>query len=170
MTRIDYLKDKNGEQVMPYTHERAVKDDNGTTLETKLQDRYTKTEVHNLITTPNQGYVTVPTFASLPAQGSADTIYRVSSYDGAQSQVNNTKYSEYAWNGTGYTFLCVKSQVGEAYDISAAHSNTTYASLAAALGTNGENVPVELRHGGMKISFVHSYDNKYVHFIPIKVL
>lgn len=51
-----------------------------------------------------------------------------------------------------------------AYDISAAHNNATYADLAAALGTNGANVPAAVRKGGMSIKFICSSDNKYVRY------
>ena len=44
------------------------------------------------------------------------------------------------------------------YDISANHSGATYADLSAALGTNGANVPVAVRKGGMSIKFVQSSD------------
>ena len=50
------------------------------------------------------------------------------------------------------------------YDITARHSGTKYADLAAALGTDGANVPVGVRKGGMSIKFVQSSDNKYVQF------
>ena len=50
------------------------------------------------------------------------------------------------------------------YDISARHNGTKYADLAAALGTNGANVPPTLRKGGMSVKFVQSSDNKYVQF------
>ena len=54
------------------------------------------------------------------------------------------------------------------YDISKAHASggvlATYADLSAALGTNGANVPVERRQGGMTVKFVLSSDNKYVQF------
>ena len=128
------------------------------------QEIYSKTEVNGLITTPNQQYVTVPTFAFLPATGSVDTIYRVSNYNGSTDQVDATMYSEYAWNGSFYTFLCVKSQVGEVFDITAYNSNTKYADLSAALGTNGVNIPESLRRGGMSVKFVQNSDNKYVQF------
>lgn len=126
------------------------------------QEIYSKTEVNNLITTPNQQYVTVATYASLPGTGSADTIYRVSNYNGSTSHVDATMYSEYAWNGTDYEFLCVKSQIGEVFDITAYNSNTKYADLAAALGTNGANVPEGVRKGGMSVKYVSNSDNKYV--------
>jgi len=132
-------------------------------------ETYTKTEVNSLITTPNQGYVTVIATAQttaatdvLPATGSADTIYRVSSWDGTQYTV--TSYSEYAWDGTQYQFLDKKSQLDEVFDITVYNSNTKYANLTAALGTNGANVPQELRRGGMSVKFVQSSDNKYVEF------
>lgn len=126
------------------------------------QEIYSKTEVNRLITTPNQQYVTVATYASLPATGSADTVYRVSNYNGSTNQVDATMYSEYAWNGSDYTFLCVKSQVGEVFDITAYNSNTKYADLAAALGANGANVPEGVRKGGMSVKYVSNSDNKYI--------
>ena len=128
-----YIQDKEGVQILPITHISAVRDDAGNTLDSILSNNeqallnesnrakaaendrytksetYTKTEVHNLITTPNQEYVTVSTYESLPASGSEDTIYRVSNYNGSTSQVDETSYSEYAWNGSNYVFLCVKS-------------------------------------------------------------
>ena len=127
-----------------------------------ITDAYNKTEVNNMITTPNQNYVTVATYASLPASGSTDTIYRVSSYDGANNQADDTVYSEYAWNGTQYVFLDVKSQIDEVFDITVYNSNTKYADLAAALGTNGANIPQSLRRGGMSVKYVQSSDNKYI--------
>lgn len=53
---------------------------------------------------------------------------------------------------------------GFVYDISAAHNNTKYADLSAALGTNGGNIPQEYRKGGMSVKFVQSSDNKYVQY------
>lgn len=128
------------------------------------QEIYSKTEVNGLVDTPHQNYETVDAFANLPATGSKDTIYRVANYDGSLSQVDDTKYSEYAWDGTQYVFLCVKSQIGEVFDISAYNNNTKYADLAAALGSNGANVPSTLRHGGMTVKFVQSSDSKYVQY------
>lgn len=133
-----------------------------------INDAYTKTEVNGLVSTPHQNYVTVPTYASLPATGSADTIYRVSNYNGSTSQVDASVYSEYAWNGSGYTFLRVVSQIGEVFDITVYNSNTKYADLAAALGTNGANVPSSIRRGGMSVKFVQSSDNKYVQYRLMK--
>ena len=57
-------------------------------------ETYTKEEVNNLITTPNQEYVSVTATDQttavtyvLPAIGLADTIYRVGSWDGSQYDV-----------------------------------------------------------------------------------
>lgn len=47
----------------------------------------------------------------------------------------------------------------EIFDISAYNNNTKYANLAAALGTNGVNVPESFRKGGMSVKFVQSSDN-----------
>lgn len=125
-------------------------------------ETYTKTEVNGLVDTPHQEYVTVDAYANLPATGSKDTIYRVSNYNGSTSQVDASVYSEYAWDGTQYIFLCVKSQIGEVFDISVYNNNAKYSDLAAALGTDGEHVPQSLRKGGMSVKFVQSSDNKYV--------
>ena len=127
-------------------------------------ETYTKTEVNGLVDTPHQEYVTVDAFANLPATGSKDTIYRVSNYNGSTSQVDASVYSEYAWDGSQYIFLCVKSQIGEVFDISVYNNNAKYADLAAALGTNGANIPQSLQKGGMSVKFVQSSDNKYVQY------
>jgi hypothetical protein len=54
------------------------------------------------------------------------------------------------------------------FDISAYHATggvlAEYADLTAALGTNGANIPDDLRKGGMSIKFVQSSDNKYVQY------
>ena len=133
---------------------------------------YTKTEVNGLVSTPHQNYVTVATYADLPATGSADTIYRVSNWDGSANSgagaVDITVYSEYAWddasNPNKYVFLCVKSQIGEVFDISVYNNNAKYDTLADALGTNGEHVPQSIRRGGMSVKYVQNSDNKYIQY------
>lgn len=141
-------------------------------------ETYTKTEVNGLVDTPHQNYVTVQATSQttaatdvLPASGqAADTIYRVSNWDGSSNNgagsFDVTKYSEYAWddasNPNKYVFLCVKTAIGEVFDISVYNNNAKYADLKAALGTNGANVPDEIRRGGMSVKFVQSSDNRYV--------
>lgn len=49
------------------------------------------------------------------------------------------------------------------FDISA-YNGTSYADLSAALGTDGANIPQNLRKGGMSVKFVQSSDNKYVQY------
>ena len=112
-------------------------------------ETYNKTELNNMITTPNQEYVSVIATAQttavtelLPAIGAADITYRVGNWDG--TQYNDSVYSEYAWNSSAYIKLSTKSQVGEVYDISANHADTKYSDLAAALGANGANIPQSL--------------------------
>lgn len=123
------------------------------------------------ITTPDVSYVSVDNYASLPATGEVDTIYRVAGYDGTNSQVDASKYSIYAWdaglNGGagGYRLLAVRSAIDEVFDISAYNLSgdplapTTYADLAAAIA--GTNVPVGVRKGGMSVKFIRTSDNKY---------
>lgn len=120
-----------------------------------LADRYTKAETYSkeqldaLITTPDVNYVTVATFADLPQTGEGNTVYRVSSYDG--TQVDASKYTLYAWNGTSYQLLAVRSAVGEVFDVSEYNSGATYETLAAALAA----VPAGVQRGGMSIKFIH---------------
>ena len=119
-----------------------------------LADRYTKAETYSkeqldsLITTPDVNYVTVATFADLPQTGEANTIYRVSSYDGIQ--VDASKYALYAWNGTAYQLLAVRSAVGEVFDVSEYNSGATYETISAALAA----VPASVQRGGMSIKFI----------------
>lgn len=136
-------------------------------------ETYTKSEVNGMITTPDQEYVTVTATDQttsvtdvLPATGEPDTVYRVGNWDG--NQYDATAYSEYAWNESTsqYIHLSTKPQIGEVFDISAYHATggtlATYDDLAAALGTNGANIPESIRKGGMSVKFVQNSDNKYV--------
>ena len=52
---------------------------------------------------------------------------------------------------------------GVVYDISKA-TGQTYETFADALGTDGNNVPPEVREGGMSIRYVKTSDNKYVQY------
>ena len=67
-----------------------------------ISDVYTKSQINNLVTTPNQQYVTVNSYQDLPQPGSTDTIYRVSGG-------NAVGYSEYGWDGTEYIKLSDKN-------------------------------------------------------------
>lgn len=146
-------------------------------VDTALADRYTKEETYsksqldNLITTPDVQYVSVTATAQttavtdvLPATGAADTVYRVGSWDG--SAFDAGKYSEYAWNGTAYQLLAVRSgSINGVFDISVYKASggtpTQYADLAAALGSSGANVPENVRAGGMQVRFINSSTGKY---------
>ena len=148
--------------------------------------------LRNLIS-PDTKYVTAVATAQttsvtqvLPATGSTDTVYRVGKWDG--TQYDATVYSEYAWFGSQYKLLATKEYgidttptagsenlitsgavaASIVYDISAAHSGAAYADLAAALGTNGSNVPDTVRKGGMSVKFVCTYDNKYMQYRLMK--
>lgn len=77
-------------------------------------ETYNKTELDNMITTPDVQYVTVTATAQttsvtdvLPATGAANTVYRVGSWDGTQYDANS--YAEYSWNGTAYVLMDVKN-------------------------------------------------------------
>lgn len=162
----------------------AKQSDINTQNDAALSDRYTKAETYSkeqldaLITTPDVEYVNVvATNATtsvtdvLPATGEANTIYRVGNWNG--TQYDPIMYALLAWDGTTYVCLAVRSFVGEVYDISVNHPDgqgnpTPYADLTAALGTDGANIPADIRRGGMSVKFVQgtvqSIDNKYVQF------
>lgn len=46
--------------------------------------------------------------------------------------------------------------VGDVYDISANHNNARYANLASAIGVNGDNIPDDVRKGGMSIKYINT--------------
>ena len=108
----------------------------------------------------------IPTLINASGEGEqADTLYRVGFWDGSVYVAD--KYTEYAWNGTAYVILDVKSSIGEVFDISLYKAVggvlATFADLSAALD-GGNNVPAGVRQGGMSIKFVQSSDNKYVQY------
>lgn len=119
---------------------------------------------------------------TLPQTGEANKIYRL---------VGTTSYSDYMYNTDDLTTPILMATYNNAieneptpgsnnlvksggvaaaivFDISAYHATgstlATYADLTSALGTNGANVPSEVRKGGMSIKFVQTSDNKYVQY------
>lgn len=143
-----------------------------TEFESAINNRYTKEESYNkeeiahLISPQNSNYKVYNTYEDLVSETTHinGTIYRVSKYDGIQNQVNITKYSEYAWDGTQYILLSVKTQIDEVFDISKYNNETTYLNLTAALGVKGANIPEGIRKGGMSIKFIQTDNNKYVQY------
>ena len=91
---------------------------------------------------------------SLPASGEANTIYRVAGTD---------SYTDYMWDGTDFIPMATYSNTsGDGiYDVSEEHSGATYENLVAALGTNGANIPVSIRKGGMSIKFIQNTPATY---------
>lgn len=134
-------------------------------------ETYSKEQLDSLITTPDVEYVTVTAVSTttdvatlLPNPGAADTVYRVGNWDG--TQYDPTVYSLYAWNGSAYVLLAVRTSIGEVYDISVNHPDgqgnpAVYTDLANALGANGINVPADIRHGGMSVKFIKAIPAKY---------
>jgi len=161
-------------------HANQVKDD----LQNKKQSQINEEVGEELVLHTNrlnaltgQNYVTVvatqsttvadiPTLINASGEGEqADTLYRVGFWDGSAYVAD--KYTEYAWNGTAYVILDVKSSISEVFDISLYKAVggvlATFADLSAALD-GGNNVPAGVRQGGMSIKFVQSSDNKYVQY------
>lgn len=74
----------------------------------------------------------------------------------------------FMYNGS-YTYSVLQSD--GVFDISVYRATgvtpAQYADLAAALGTNGVNVPEDIRKGGMSVKFIQSTDNNYVQYMCI---
>ena len=94
-------------------------------------------------------------------------------YNGKAANASNTwdndETVEVYYDGTNYQAHNVAGGSGDGvFDISKYNATggtlATYADLAAALGTNGANVPEQYRSGGMSVKFVRSSDNKYVQY------
>lgn len=139
---------------------------------------YNKSELNNMITTPDQQYVTLIAQSGDTLEdifdgitGEADTTYRVGNWDGTANSgaggYDITLYSEYAYDGTNFVHLSNKTQIGEVFDISAYKATggtlATFDDLEDALDS-GNNVPVGIRKGGMSVKFVQNTDNKYVQY------
>jgi len=133
MGNIWRLKDKNRVDVYPLTHEKAVRDSDGTTLDTKLAnfvtvtvddlvnyyvkaDTYTKTEVQNLIAAIKQfSYLVVNT---LPT-ASASTMGKIYLVPAASAGTGNTKdefitiesSGSYSWEQIGSTAVDLSGYV-----------------------------------------------------------
>lgn len=91
---------------------KTQQDINGDTY--RKDETYSKEQLNNMITTPEQKYENYTaedgdTFSDLglPAEGEADTTYRVGSWDG--TEYDASKFSEYSWDGTQYILLSVQS-------------------------------------------------------------
>lgn len=101
-------------------------------LETALEERYTKSETYNktqldnMITTPEIAYKDYDTYADMLAETNhpAGAIYRVANYDGTQAVTN--KYAEYSWDGTQYKLMAVRDHGID--DVPTARSNNLVAS------------------------------------------
>lgn len=87
----------------------------------------------------------------------------------ASNSWDNNEIVEIYYDGTNYYANNVEGNFKDGiFDISAYNLTegqpTKYATLAEALGTDGNNVPSIFRKGGMQIKYVSTSDNKYVHF------
>ena len=82
---------------------------------------------------------------------------------------DNGEVVEIYYDGTSYYANNVEGNFKDGiFDISAYNLTegqpTKYATLAEALGTNGNNIPLIFRRGGMQIKYVSTSDNKYVQY------
>lgn len=96
-------------------------------------------------------------------------------YNGSRANSGNTwdnnEVIEVYYDGTNYQAHNVEGNSGDGvFDVSVYNASgdpltpAVYEDLAAALGTNGVNIPASKRKGGMSIKFIQSSANKYVQF------
>ena len=108
---IDIIDDTTGD------NQQAI---NGNTY--RKSETYSKEQLNNMITTPEQEYLSVTATAETTSvddiatliatkypdgKESADTVYRVGCWDG--EQYDTGVYTEYVWDGTQYIPLDVKN-------------------------------------------------------------
>lgn len=113
MAKRRKLTDKNGAQIYPITHTKAVYDDNGRTVETRFglldnlkankANTYTKSEVNNLVLSAGSGVIYV---AELPESGVANKVYRVPGVD---------SYSDWGWDDTEQEFVLLAEYTGDVF-------------------------------------------------------
>lgn len=141
--------------------QQAVNDDTYRKSET-----YSKEEVDNIAATSPQANVNVmatPETTSptdvLPAQGDAHTLYRVGNWNG--SEYDPDVYTEYAWNGTQYVQLAVRSGSLEQdfFNVSE-YTGDTYAGVSNAANA----VPLIYRKPGLVITYKDTDTGNWLSF------
>lgn len=105
---------------------------------------------------------------NINSQG-AKALYYGGKAVSASNSWDNNEIVEIYYDGTSYYANNVEGNFKDGiFDISAYNLTegqpTKYATLAEALGTNGNNVPPIFRKGGMQIKYVSTSDNKYVQY------
>lgn len=105
---------------------------------------------------------------NINSQG-AKALYYGGKAVSASNSWDNNEIVEIYYDGTSYYANNVEGNFKDGiFDISAYNLTegqpTKYATLAEALGTNGNNVPLIFRKGGMQIKYVSTSDNKYVQY------
>ncbi len=140
-----------------------------TAIDELLALYYTKTETDALLTVINNkladGYLykgmAEPT--TNPPTPTTKVFY-IATKAGTYTNFGNIAVSEgitiLKYDGSNWSKEQISYSDG-VFDISA-YNGTSYADLSAALGTNGANIPQNLRKGGMSVKFVLSSDNKYI--------
>lgn len=121
MANIQFLKDGNGVRVYPVTHEKAVRDSSGTSLETKLQNFEAKTYVVAWDGTSSPSASSIPSGATVTYNDSTVTgtkaassstvgkIYLVSNGEGEYSRyITSQSGSNYSWTNIGSTAMTLE--------------------------------------------------------------
>ena len=113
------------------------------------EETYNKSELNNMITTPDVEYITVTATEQtasatdvLPPTGSADAVYRIGCWDGEQYDANS--YSEYAWDGTSYVLLDVKNVGIDSIPTSESENLVTSGGVYSALTKKLDIISIEL--------------------------
>jgi len=198
MTKIKKVRNKDGEPVFPLTHFRAVRDDQGNTLEVSLQEL---SEVVNNMLTSGYMYAGIAIPTTNPDTPASKCFY-IAKEQGTYTNFNSLELTSginiLKWDGTTWSTEQVigiddeptaesenlvksggiKNELafGAVYDVSAKNptagpnNDGKFESLSALLSDANLNtlIPTAVRKGGMSIKYVQSSDNKYVQYFLTK--
>lgn len=140
-----------------------------TAIDALLDLYYTKTETNALLTAINnkladgclyRGMAEPTTNPPTPTT----KVFYIATKAGTYTNFGNIAVTEgitiLKYDGSNWSKEQISYSDG-VFDISA-YNGTSYANLSAALGTNGANIPQNLRKGGMSVKFIQTPDNNYI--------
>lgn len=141
--KIQEVRDKTGNTVFPITHERAVRDSSGVTLETKLQDLQSTADTLELQVSNLSGkyYGVFASAAALPNNITADGY----AFVGAQAPYAIYNFDGTEWADSGAEAQAIYGEPGAdgvgLQTVTSLMDGTVVLSL-----TSGDTVTIDLNH------------------------
>ena len=143
-----YIKDKDGNKVLPITHQSAVKNNEGTPLDTVIED------INEHLSDNDSRLDDLEAMEQIVIDGGEAQIAQGSDFDNPDA----TKRAKVPTVGA------VLDGISEGVFDLTAKTGDSYASLQDALTAANTAIPANKKRGGMQLSFVLSVDNTYVQF------